>query len=575
MSLFSKKRGRRKKNSLSKKITMAVTISIFFLVILPISWVFYSFSAFGFLLPYQTKIIGDTSQKSDQKTYIITLHNEGEIRPNLGFLTSFIVLSVHGKNFDYQFYDSYGLEAPKEKIKAPKMLESRFADAKKWQGWTFRDSNLSLSYPENAQKIIEFLQYDKKFANLQVDGVFALDLYAVGKIIDSLGGVEFEGETISSENIFSILESSSKNFDHHNLDEWKNRKSSLAPLATKILRKTAFSPHKWKNFSQNLSTLLEQKHILLFFVDRELQKKIREKKWTGELFIPEKSLILGNNIANIGGRKGDRYIEKNFSSLFSVEANGQITETFKIYLQHNGNYSLHSDRYFAEIQFIRNQNSYSPKAFQDGKNIDISSEIYNGVKVFSFPITLDPGKSKFFEVTILHPKKVSFEKNLEIFSLHQPGVIEQNTSIVFQGQGNTSFTIRNCEKFTKNENISSCHFSDTKDETFVVSYEKDTHLPLLERSTFIDEGKKVEVVFSENIASLLPGHVLVREKQSLEIIETERIFVEGKKLVIEFSSPLPKSPRTFYTLQINNLSDLFGNTKEFFQTTLAYPKIDE
>jgi hypothetical protein len=221
----------------------------------------------------------------------------------------------------------------------------------------FRDSNFYLDNEKNTEELLKFLQYDERYKNKEIDAIISLDLYSIGQIINSLGSIKFKDKVITANNLFTILEKDAKEFTRGNEKAWLERKNEIKPLADIIIKKSIYSVFKWHKLSRKIETLLNQKHILLYSFNKNLNNYLTEKKWTGKLKLEEDSLPWGVNFANMGGKKGDRYMSKRVISTFSIGLLGEITENVRIYIDHEGTRNLHSDRYFGYIRLIRPKGS--------------------------------------------------------------------------------------------------------------------------------------------------------------------------------------------------------------------------
>lgn len=621
MSLFQKKRGRPAKMSPqtivrnTQKILKISGIAIFSLCIGIGIFIAYSFSSFFFLIPKSYDLLGMGDNK---KTYLITLHNDGELRPALGFLTGFIFLEMENGKINLEFHDSYDISPPEnsQKILAPEIIEERFSKDPRYQGWVFRDANFSPLHAENSQKILDFLKYDSRYKNKKIDAVISLDLHALGIIIDSVGGVEFSGNTITSQDIFSVLETEAKTFDFHSEKEWLARKNSIKPLAQEIFKTLAFSPLHWREFSETIEKLGQEKHFLVYFRDEKVQKLFSSnagKNWAGDFNQPENSFLLGHNIANLGGKKGDRYISKDFSSLFSVSARGKISEKLSLRLQHNGTRNLHSDKYFAFIRIFREKGAVLEKF--SGEFVNIPQKIQNPEKKslttsdhsskeyeeFQFFIAIDESSEKTFSLDFSYPNRI-FTKKLKInnkinkktnnktqefyiFSQAGKNSDLETYSLVFQAEGDASFQTTHSSKNLENasqscdttlalENILTCKITSSGDKNISLEMIPDTRKPILEEIIPLENGQKLRLQFNEEIQEIYPSSVHLQEKVTGQNSEISDIQKEKRALVITLKNPMKKNhpfntgEKNFYKIYIDDISDLSGNSISPFVMTV-------
>ena len=595
MSIFQKKRGRPAKNSGLKKALKVTKYSIFSIlgfVLSIIIFIVWSFSNFLFLASSSYDLLG--MGKNNNKTYLITLHNDGELRPTLGFLTGFIFLEIQNGKMNMEFHDSYDITPPEisEKILAPDIIEERFSQDSRYQGWVMRDANFSPLHAKNSQKILDFLQYDSRYKNKKIDAVISIDLYALGKIIDSVGGIEFSGKTITSQNLFSILETNAKTFDHHSEKAWLSRKNEIKPLAQKIIKTIVFSPFHWKEFSNTVEKLGNEKHFLVYFKDEKIQKLFSEetkRDWSGDFNPPKNSFLMGHNFANLGGKKGDRYITKDFSSVFSVSSRGEISERLSLRLQHNGTRSLNSDRYFAFVRIFREKGAVlekfsgdfinSPLRVENPEKKSLSPEKSNQYEEFQFFIEIDESSEKTFSFEFSYPEKINIKnanpQKIFIFSQAGKNAELEKQSLVFQAEGDASFKISGCDTQRNVENISRCEISSSGDKTLTLEMIPDTKKPILEESIIQQNGKVLRLQFAEEIQEIYPSSVVLQEKITGKKVEISDLTMEKKAIILTFKNPLQKNhpfnknEKNFYKIYIDDISDISGNSISPFVMTIS------
>jgi len=80
---------------------------------------------------------------------------------------------------------------------------------------------------------------------------------------------------------------------------------------------------------------LDEKHILFFFSDNELERKIIEYGWGGEMKSSASDYLMVVN-TNIGGGKSDRKIEEKVYHKAEITEDGSIIDTVRIERSHTG-----------------------------------------------------------------------------------------------------------------------------------------------------------------------------------------------------------------------------------------------
>ncbi len=145
-----------------------------------------------------TQLTGDLVG-TGQKTYLILLQNNTELRPGGGFIGNFGTLEfTGGKLKAINVDDIYSIDGQlKEKIEPPKQLVEKL----QVDNFYLRDSNWSADFALNSATARDLF---KKETGKSVDGVIALDLTFVQDVLEKLGPVKLEdyNEEISAQNLF-------------------------------------------------------------------------------------------------------------------------------------------------------------------------------------------------------------------------------------------------------------------------------------------------------------------------------------------------------------------------------------
>jgi len=268
----------------------------------------------------------------DEKRYLLLFQNDAELRPTGGFLTAYAILSVHKGNFKpLGSFDIYTLDAKfGNRLPPPEPIKKYHKNVYYWH---LRDMNLSPDFKEFIQV---FWPNYKKAGGQDVDGIIAVDTKVLVDLLKVLGpiGVADWGR-YSAENdprcncpqVFYELESQiSKPVGTLRTA----RKAVLGPLMHSILLNVMQSPRKkWPEFFNIAFKNIQEKHILLYFFNEELQKTIeflnaggRIKDYDGD--------YLHINDCNFAGAKSNIFIRVNVGQEIKVENNGEVIKTVTI-----------------------------------------------------------------------------------------------------------------------------------------------------------------------------------------------------------------------------------------------------
>ncbi len=493
-----------------------------------------------------------------EKTYLVLLQNENELRPTGGFITSFAVIKVSFGGKEVVVYDSISVEPPTEIVTAPEPIEKIFSQDEKYRGWVFHDSGFSPDFVENAKQAELFLRNDPRFFGTEFDAIFAVDIHTIAQLIDLFGPFEIDGKVLNSENFFQTLQKNSKDFDLHNEEEWQNRKNFFGPLADQLVAKIFSTPSRWDNLFELLAQMGNEKHFLVFFHDKSLQKDFTEHGWTGAL--PEQDFF-SINIANIGGRKADRFMKRNYWSSFYLDEDGNLTEQLTIRIAHEGTYNLQSDHYQAYLRILRPKGAKISASSGDFETAITKEDLENRTEFGHF-FELEPGESKIFTYEFNLPHKINFDQQFDFIFVKQPGVLSEQYSLVFRGANDTSFDAYGCDNLRDTENVLTCDFALPIDRKISVFRRPDRFSPILQWAEFNDDTH-LELRFSEKIAPSLASSVirvidLDKENRVNEQIKVENVEIKDLAVILTLSG-ITNQKGEYYQVIIPDLHDVSGN----------------
>lgn len=237
------------------------------------------------------------------KNYVILLQNDYELRPGGGFITGYgTVDTLLGIPKNINFHNSYEIDTAQ--YVTPPYPHEELLKNEWYEGYSFRDANWNPDFEKAAIELIDF--YKQKFPKAEVDGLIVVNFSLIENLIDELGGVELDGKMLTKENLFSELEFEVNNIDRHNVEALTARKNILADLSVLLRKKIKRHPFKAKRV---LVKALHEKDLYIWLKDRNLQQKVIKKGWANAMKLPERSDFLAVNLANLGSKKADRYLQ--------------------------------------------------------------------------------------------------------------------------------------------------------------------------------------------------------------------------------------------------------------------------
>jgi len=268
-----------------------------------------------------------------EKRYLLLFQNDAELRPTGGFLTAYAVLSVNNGNFKpLGSYDIYSLDAKfGDKLKAPapitKYLDNVFS-------WHLRDMNLSPDFKVSMDTFLE--NYGKVQDRGTLNGVIAIDTKVLVDLLRILGPIgvsdwgNFSAENDKRCNCPQVFYELELQADKPVSTIKTDRKAMLGPLMQSILMNVMQSPKKkWPEFFNTFFTAVQEKHLLMYFFDPEIQKATETLNASGRIQDYEGDYFHLND-TNFGGAKSNMYIKQNVVQDIKVDANGEVTKTITI-----------------------------------------------------------------------------------------------------------------------------------------------------------------------------------------------------------------------------------------------------
>jgi hypothetical protein len=262
------------------------------------------------------------------KQYLFLFQNNDEVRATGGFIGTYGILKLEEGNVSQLMVD--GIYNPdgqlKERIIPPKPIQKMSAT------WSMHDANWWPDFPKSAEKVAWFYE---KTGGPAVDGVIAFTPKMLQELLKITGPINHEkyGAVITADNFVEITQ----NKVEVEYDRKLNRpKQFLADLAPIILEKIFNAPpEKWIEIMSVFSDCLEDRSILMYFFDYNVQKAISNLGWSGEILSAPKDYFSVVN-TNISGLKTDHVIEQRINHLAEIKPDGSIVDTLTISRTHQG-----------------------------------------------------------------------------------------------------------------------------------------------------------------------------------------------------------------------------------------------
>jgi len=539
------------------KYTVIITLgSLFLAASLIIYHILGPLRSFFWNAPYMMGFFGP-------KTYLVLLQNNNELRPTGGFITAVAEVKTLFGYPSIEVNDSYQIPNPPQKIPAPRPFEYFIGERDPFfAGWTVRDANFSPDFSQSSQDILEL--YAKAYPDRSVNGVFSIDFSVIEKLLEIYGPITVEDVTFDQDNFFINSQRISKDVDTHNVEELAGRKNILKPFANTLLKEITGSPSLYSALFQELYSLSQEKHILAYTTAESLQEKFARYHLTGGLRNSDiSSDFLHFNVANIGGRKADRYVTKSIRYLADFSNPAQQLSKVEITLEHLGSYNIQSDIYQAYLRLYVPDGSRFLGA--SGETLTITQQTNDlGFTVFEDFIRMKPGEKRVLTYSYELPETIR-SNDYKLSLVKQPGTEHQywhvavkqlNDSSMKNAKATTPFSIRENLAFWQGELL--------RDEQFQVVQTADTQGPIILWQEFVNLNL-INVRFNELVdtsTALEKLNYQITDKNEKNSTQDEisitSLKFEDRDLWIT-TSGMTVQPEEHYELILSNIQDIHGN----------------
>ncbi|MBI2626915.1 MAG: DUF4012 domain-containing protein [Parcubacteria group bacterium] len=395
--------------------------------------------------------------------YLVLLQNTSELRPTGGFPGTYAVVEFdQGVMKSFFVDDIYNPDGQlKELIIPPKPLQ------KITPTWGMRDSAWWADFPTSAYKVYEFYKKERKE---EIDGVIALNVDMILKLLKFVEPIKLSkyGTVINPENFLEEIQSEVEYGS--NRIQPKTVLKDFAPLFLDSI--THISEDKWADVFLSIVESIQQKDLMVYFLEPSLEKFVKESGLAGEIRDFDGDFLMINH-TNVMGSKTDAVIDNKVTLKLNISQD-VVEHELTVQRIHNGGDSKYGFfnkknndymRVFvpkdAELISIDGNSDfsfnplidYSDGEFKEDPDLEdlesaqkdtngIKEWEENGKKVFGFWLVLEPKTTK--AVTIRYKTNTIKNGNLIDYSLlvqKQPGV-KSNINISIDSDRDLSLTGR-------------------------------------------------------------------------------------------------------------------------------------
>lgn len=547
----------RKQTKRKIQYAVGITVGSFFLGMFLIVYnILGPFRPFFWNMPYLMGFFGP-------KSYLVLLQNNNELRPTGGFITAVAEVNLLFGYPSIEVKDSYQIPNPPQKLPAPKPFDYFIGDRDPFfAGWTLRDANFSPDFSKSSQDIISL--YQLAYPDRDIDGVFSVDFKVIEKLLEIYGPLTVEDVTFDQDNFFIHSQRISKNIDTHDTQQLENRKNILKPFANTLIKQIIQSPSSYRTLFHELFLLSQQKHLLVYTPAESLQQKFDTYHLTGSVTPPEvNSDFIHLNVANIGGRKADRYVTKSIRYLADFSNPAQQQSKLEVTLEHLGSYNIQSDIYQAYLRLYVPEGSEFMSA--SGDSLTITQQTNDlGFTVFEDYIRMKPGDKLVLTYLYRLPETI-LAQDYHLQLVKQPGLEDQYWHVAVKQMNDSS--MKNATTSTPmsiRENLAFWQGKLELDEAFHVVQTADTQPPIVLWQRF-ETLSRINVRFNELIdtsTALDKLNYRITDKNEKNDVSDEvritSVIFEDRDLWITVEG-MTDQPEEHYELSLGNIQDIHGN----------------
>lgn len=365
------------------------------------------------------KMIPEISGFNEEKTYLLLFQNNLELRPSGGYIGNFGILKVkNGRPTAFEIHDTNIFDGfGKIKTELPQPLK----DHLKIDNWQMRDGNWSPDFEISAKQVEYF--YQIQGGQEKFDGIIGINAALLPDLLELTGPVYLEDfdKEFESNNVLRDLEYEvEKGYIQRNIEPGERKKifkSLIKNILEKLIQENSWLNEKYRNF---VIKELEEKNLLLYFKDSDIQKIAADFNWGGRVDTSYQDDYLMLVEANLGSRKSNAFIERQID--YSVDFAKEKPEAkLKIkYIHQDGEKDWFNDDYRFYLRI------YTPLGtwLENTNGIDNEIEFINEFNktVFANWIEVPAGQEKTIEFTYTLPKKINQELRYRILVQKQSGM---------------------------------------------------------------------------------------------------------------------------------------------------------
>jgi len=367
------------------------------------------------------KIIPEIAGFSGERTYLLLFQNNLELRPSGGYLGNFGIMKVkNGKPTVFEIHDTNIFDGFGKIVTEPPMPMRNYLGINNWQ---MRDGNWSPDFKISAKQVEYF--YHLQGGQENFDGIIAINATILPRLLELTGPVylqEFEKEFKSKDVLYQLEYEVEKAYVDRNIDAGE-RKKIFKALVNEVLNKAVQGNLSFKNELKNIILKeLDEKNILFYFKNIDIQKTISKLGWDGEVDQLSKNDYLMIVEANLASKKSNTFIKREVE--YSVDLNQEKPKVnLKIkYFHQNKEKDWFNDDYRFYLRIYVPFESWLENTYGINNETEFSNELNK--TVFANWIEVSAGQEKIIEFEYTLPERINKELEYKILVQKQSGIDE-------------------------------------------------------------------------------------------------------------------------------------------------------
>ncbi|MAG11258.1 MAG: hypothetical protein CMI52_00415 [Parcubacteria group bacterium] len=370
----------------------------------------------------------------EERTYLVLLQNNHELRPTGGFIGQYSVITVENGNVkeflagDAGVLDTdapTGVQVPRSPAPLKTYLSQNFM--------FFRDANWNPDFKKAAAQIAQIYALERGERADKLDGVIAIDTSVLEAILKHFGPVNVGDITFNEQNVIDTLEYEVEIGYKERGIEKRYRKLIIQEMAEKLMANAKnVSPIKLPKLIKSAQTLANEKHIVMFDYDTGLQTWYEGNGWAGTTGDLSDTHFVQVVDANLNAFKTDRVVERSIEHYITQNNEVSVSSlslTYK-HLEKTADYRTKEYRSYTRVHLPKNAKIVSVDGVVHDENGDIGHDDYliGNKRIVGFFHKVPLGQSETITITYETPAPKSSE-SLKLYYVKQPGTNEPKLTV--------------------------------------------------------------------------------------------------------------------------------------------------